>query len=129
MKDRRDISSTQPSDQISRLLSTLGLCRRAGGLILGTPMVCEAMRDPQKAPIAVIEAVDTSDGTHDKLISKCSYYHVPHYRIPVTTELLGHTVGKSGAVAAVGITHEGLFVSLKKYLPEPSPLKEAHHHS
>ena len=129
MKDCQNVSGMQPADQINRLVSTLGLCRRAGGLILGTPMVCEAMRDPQKAPIAVIEACDTSDGTHDKLISKCSYYRIPHYRISVTTELLGHTVGKSGAVAAVGITHEGLFVSLKKYLPEPSPLKEEHHHS
>ncbi len=129
MKDSEKFSGVDPTESVSRLVSTLGLCRRAGGLILGTPMVCEAMRDPKKAPIAVIEAADTSNGTHDKLISKCSYYRIPHYRIPVTTELLGHTVGKSGAVAAVGITHEGLFVSLKKYLPEPSPFKEEHNHS
>ncbi len=129
MKEKQEISSVDQAESLRRLASTLGLCRRAGGLILGTPMVCEAMRDPKKAPIAVIEAADTSNGTHDKLISKCSYYHIPHYRIPLTTELLGHTVGKSGAVAAVGITHEGLFTSLKKYLPEPSPLKEEHNHS
>ena len=100
-----------------RLLSTLGLCRRAGGLISGTPMVCEAMR-VGKGVLAVIEAADTSDNTHEKLISKCDYYHVPHYRIAITTEALGHAIGKSGAVAAVGITHESLFISLRKHLPE-----------
>ena len=100
-----------------RLLSTGGLCRRAGGLIFGTPMVCEALRTG-KGVLAVIEATDTSDNTHEKLISKCDYYHVPHYRIAVTKEALGHAIGISGAVAAVGITHEGLLISLRKHLPE-----------
>ncbi|MBQ9781083.1 MAG: ribosomal L7Ae/L30e/S12e/Gadd45 family protein [Clostridia bacterium] len=100
-----------------RLLSTLGLCRRAGGLVFGTPMVCEAMRGG-KGVLAVLEASDTSDNTHDKLLSKCAYYGVPHYRISATTEALGRAIGKTGAVAAVGITHEGFMVSLGKYLPD-----------
>ena len=100
-----------------RLLSTLGLCKRAGGLVFGTPMVCEAMR-ADKGVLAVIEAADTSDNTHKKLISKCEYYQVPHYRITATTEALGRAIGKTGTVAAVGITHEGLLISLRKYLPE-----------
>lgn len=108
------------SEQHRRLLSTLGLCRRAGGLILGTPMVCEAMRDPKKGVLAVIEASDTSENTHGRLMSKCAFYQVPHYRILATTEMLARTIGKTGSVAAVAVTHEGLFVSLKKYLPEAS---------
>ncbi len=100
-----------------RLLSTLGLCRRAGGLVFGTPMVCEAMRE-KKGVLAVLEASDTSENTHEKLLSKCAFYQVPHYRISATTEALGHAIGKTGAVAAVGITHQGLFTSLQKHLPE-----------
>ena len=104
------------AENLKRLLSTIGLCRRAGGLVFGTPMVCEAMRS-QKGILAVVEASDTSDSTHEKLLSKCAYYQVPHYRIDATTEVLARTIGKTGAVAAVGITHEGLMVSLGKYLP------------
>ncbi len=107
------------AERDKRLLSTLGLCRRAGGLILGTPMVCDAMKD-KKGVLAVIEASDTSDNTHERLMSKCAYYQVPHYRIFATTATLARTIGKTGAVAAVAVTHEGLFVSLKKYLPEAS---------
>ena len=111
--DRNDAETNR------RLLSTLGLCRRAGGLILGTPMVCEAMKD-QKGVLAVIEASDTSGNTHDRLMSKCAYYQVPHYRISATTEVLARAIGKTGAVAAVAVIHEGLFVSLQKYLPDAS---------
>ena len=114
------MESKTKKEESQHLISTLGLCRRAGGLIFGTPMVCEAMRDAKKTVLAVIEASDTSDNTHEKLISKCAYYQVPHYRVFLTTETLAHTIGKTGTVAAVAVTHEGLFKSLKKYLPEAS---------
>ena len=73
-----------------KLLSTLGLCARARKLVMGTPMICEALRTPPKgggkAPVlAVVEASDTSENTHRKLLSKCTYYRVPHYRISADT--------------------------------------------
>ncbi len=104
-----------------RLLSTVGLCARAHKLIMGTPMVCEALRKGEKKPIlAVLEASDTSNNTHEKLASKCTYYRVPLYRIPASTDELGHAIGKSGLVAAVGITDEQLLRALSRYLPEPA---------
>ena len=102
-----------------KLLSTLGLCARARKLVTGTPMVCEALRTGGKTPVlAVLEASDTSENTHGKLASKCTYYHVPLYRIAADTAQLAHAVGKTGAVAAVGVTDENLFKALARYLPE-----------
>ena len=105
-----------------KLLSTLGLCARARKLVLGTPMVCEALRrDMGRNPIlAVVEASDTSENTHRRLLSKCTYYRVPHYRIAADTLLLAHAVGKTGAVAAVGVVDENLLRALAPYLPEAS---------
>ncbi len=104
-----------------RLLSTVGLCARARKLIAGTPMVCEAMRKGGKHPVlTVLEASDTSANTHDKLTSKCTYYRVPLYRIPVTTAELGHAIGKSGLVAAVAITDEQLLRAVAVHLPTPA---------
>lgn len=100
-----------------KLLSTVGLCARARKLISGTPMVCEAMRTPKSGVLAVLEASDTSSNTHEKLASKCAYYHVPLYRIAANTERLAHAIGKTGAVAAVGITDENLYKALSRYLP------------
>lgn len=101
-----------------KLLSTVGLCARARKLVMGTPMVCEALRKGGKTPVlAVLEASDTSDNTHDKLLSKCSYYRVPLYRLTADTERLARAIGKTGAVAAVGITDESLLKALSRYLP------------
>ena len=99
-----------------KLLSTLGLCARARKLVTGTPMVCEAMRDRKTPVIAVLEASDTSAGTHKKLSDKCAFYGVPLFRIAADTERLGRAVGKSGAVAAVGVTDENLYKALEKNL-------------
>ncbi len=100
------------------LLFVLGLCARARKLVVGTPMVCEALRKGGKAPVlAVLEAADTSDNTHGKLTSKCAYYHTPLYRIHVSTEVLAHAIGKSGATAAVGVTDAGLYEALRRHLP------------
>lgn len=112
------------------LLFALGLCARARKLVTGTPMVCEALRKGGKTPIlAVLEATDTSDNTHGKLTSKCAYYKTPLYRIPVTTEGLAHAIGKTGAVAAVGVTDAHLLDALARHLPPaealpPSPAEE-----
>ena len=109
----------------AKLMSTIGLCARARKLVMGTPMVCEALRKGGKTPIlAVLEASDTSANTHGKLVSKCAYYQKPLYRLPVTTEELAHAIGKSAAVAAVGVTDPDLLRALTPSLPNPEPLPE-----
>ena len=110
-----------------KLLSTLGLCARARKLVMGTPMVCEAVRDPKAPVVAVLEASDTSDNTHKRLSDKCAFYGVPLYRIAADTSRLGRTVGKTGAVAAVGITDENLYKALAKHLPRMDGASEADH--
>lgn len=114
------MSAPTPKD---KLLSTVGLCARARKLVMGTPMVCEALRKGGKyPPLAVLEASDTSDNTHAKLSSKCAYYRTPLYRLPVTTDELGHAIGKSGLVAAVAVTDEQLLRALTPHLPAPEAL-------
>ena len=100
-----------------KLLSTVGLCARARKLVTGTPMVCEAMRSRKPAVLAVLEASDTSDNTHHKLVSKCTYYQIPLYRLTADTARLAHAVGKTGSVAAVGVTDENFYKALAAHLP------------
>ncbi len=113
------MSTPTPKD---KLLSTVGLCARARRLVIGTPIVCDALRRGKDAPLAVLEACDTSANTHDKLVSKCAYYKRPLYRIPANTAELGHAVGKNGLVAAVAVTDENLFRALRPHLPAPEDL-------
>lgn len=91
------------SNSSSRLLGMLGLCARAGRLICGVPLICDAMRAARrgKVPCLVLEAADTSPNTHKRIIDRCAYYHTETVRIPVSGGELAHAVGHSGILGAV----------------------------
>ena len=91
--------------EAERFLTFLGLCRRAGKTVHGTPLVCEALAK-RKPPYLVLLAENASAGTAKKITDKCKYYHVPMLVVPATTERLARAVGKSGAMAAVAVTDE-----------------------
>ena len=100
-----------------RLLASLGLCVRSGRVILGVPLICEAVRRGGKnAPLLVLEAENTSDNTHKRLTDKCSYYGVECVRLTVDGERLAQALGKSGFLGAIAITDLGLTQMIKKQL-------------
>lgn len=107
-----------------KLLMTLGLGARAGALISGTELVCEALRSEKKKPLLVIEASDTSENTHKRLNDKCTFYSVRIERIGVSAAELGHAIGKSSSSAAVGVTDAGICRAIEKKLRELSELGE-----
>ena len=87
-----------------KLLASLGLCVRAGKVIFGVPMICEAMRRSGAGmPHIVLEASDTSENTHKRLSDKCAFYNTRHVRLSADGDTLAKTVGKSSAIAAVAI--------------------------
>ena len=91
-----------------KLLGMVGMSKRAGKTVTGTPMICEHLRkrgvtkEGGEIDVLVIEASDTSENTHKKITDKCTFYNVKHVRIETTCENLGRAVGKS-AVAAVAV--------------------------
>jgi ribosomal protein L7Ae-like RNA K-turn-binding protein len=92
-------------------------------------MVCEALRGRKPPVLAVLEASDTSENTHKKLADKCAYYQVPLYRLTADTARLGKAIGKTGAVAAVGLTDENLYRALTRYLPPQAEVAAEPAHS
>ena len=105
------------NENSARLLSSLGLCRKAGRTVCGVPMICESMRKGgEKAPLIVLEAADTSENTHKRLTDKCRFYNVRHERIACTAEELAAALGKSADLGAVAVTDEGLSRLVEKYI-------------
>ena len=92
---------------IEKILQALGLCAKAGKLVTGTPMICEALKTKKK-PYLVVEASDNSENTAKRLDDRCAFYGVKKHRIEVDGEQLARAVGKTGRVAAVAITDEQL---------------------
>jgi len=80
----------------------LGLCKRAGAVMIGTPVVIKGLQD--KKVIAVFYPENASANTEKRIKDKCAYYGVSCCKTEYTSEELGRAVGKTGAVCALGIT-------------------------
>ena len=104
--------------------ATIGLAAKAGKLVFGTPMICEALSGKGKKPVLVLEASDTSENTGKRLHDRCLFYETRHVVLPITMERLSASVGKSSLISAVGVTDEGLAKAILKGLGEaPAPRK------
>ena len=85
-----------------KLLSMLGLCRRAGSVIIGTDLVTKSL--PSGKIKLVMYAADSSQNTEKKITDKCSFYGVKCVKIEQDGAELGHAIGKAATVCVVGIT-------------------------
>ena len=100
-----------------RLLGALGLCKRAGKLICGVPLICTEMRKSAQVQM-VLSACDASDNTKKKLNDKCNFYGVRLTYLPYTADQLAEAVGKSAPIGAVAITDAQLFRAVEAHLPK-----------
>ena len=104
-------------ETVKRILSSLGLCARAGKLVFGVPMICEALRKGGKnMPVLVVEASDTSQATHKKIADKTAYYQVMKVRIACDGAALASALGKTSSLAAVAIIDREMSKLVEKYI-------------
>ena len=100
-----------------KLLSTLGLCVRAGKVIFGVPMICEAMKKGgDGSPVIVFESSDTSENTHKRISDKCEFYGVRRIKLTCDGVTLAAALGKTSSLGAIAVTDEKMSVMLEKYI-------------
>ena len=103
--------------QTERILSALGLCVRAGKIIFGVPMICDALKKGGAGkPVLIIEASDTSEGTHKKIADKSAFYQVRTVRIDCDGATLASALGKTASLAAVAIKDKEMCKIVEKYI-------------
>lgn len=98
----------------AKLLSLLGLCARAGKLVCGTSLICDSLKD-KKGILIVLMADGVSENTRKRLSDRCKYYGVRLESVNATTAELAHALGKSGELAAVGVTDKHFAAGLEKW--------------
>ena len=114
-----EMSDNAANNESSKILSSLGLCVRAGKAVFGVPMICDALRRGGKEkPVAVFEASDTSDNTHKRINDKCGFYNVRIYRLQIDGATLARALGKTASLGAVAVTDENLAKLVNKSLAE-----------
>ncbi len=105
------------SDAEQKLLSSLGLCMRARKLIVGVPMIVDAMRKGgRNTPVLVLEARDTSEATHKKITDKTAYYQIRTVRLNCDGATLASALGKTSSLAAVAVTDIQMCRMIEKYI-------------
>ena len=92
--------------QTDKILSYIGISKKAGRIVIGTELTCAAVRDG-KIKLAVL-AADASANTEKRLCNCCEYYGVKSIKCGFTSDMLGRAAGSYGKVASVGLTDEGL---------------------
>ena len=103
--------------QTEKILSALGLCVRAGKVIFGVPMICDALKKGgANKPVLIIEASDTSDGTHKRIADKSAFYKVRTVRIDCDGATLASALGKTASLAAVAIKEKDMCKIVEKYI-------------
>lgn len=88
----------------SKVLSMLGLSRRAGAVIIGTDLVTKAL--PSGKVKLVMYACDASANTEKKITDKCKFYGTECIKLSYDGGEIAHAIGKMSSVSAVGITDE-----------------------
>lgn len=102
-------------NESAKILGLLGLCARAGRLICGTPLICESLK-ARKEILMVLMAEGVSENTRKRLSDRCGFYGVRLAEVRVTTGELAHALGKSGELAAVGVTDPNFAAGLEGLL-------------
>ena len=101
---------------LKKALSMIGLCKKAGRLVSGVPIVVDAIRDNKVC--LVVYAAKAAENSVKRITDKARSYDVTAAGIDVSPEELGHSIGKVGSVAAVGITDKGFADAIKKIISE-----------
>lgn len=94
--------------EVMKLLSLIGLARKAGKLTVGTEAVCDAVRCG-KAKL-VLASAEASDNTKKRISNCAQYYGVRAEYVAVSPDMLGKAIGKT-ATACVS-TDDDNFVKL-----------------
>ncbi len=99
-----------------KALSMIGLCKKAGRIVSGVPIVCDAMRDGKVS--LTVYAAKAAENSVKRITDKAKSYETEVAALDVSPEELGHAIGKTGAVAAVGIIDAGFAAAIKKIISE-----------
>ena len=97
------------------LLRLLGLAARAGKLVYGTPMVCEALKKADKICLVFV-AKNASANTKKRIGDRCDFYKKQLVELDIDTVELGRVLGKSGELAVVGLADNSFKEGIKKFI-------------
>jgi len=100
-----------------RVLSSLGLAKKAGKLTVGTNLVSTFIRN-DSGPSLVILACDASDNTKKLIESAARHHKVLCVRTSYTMDTLSDAIGASYYISCIAVLDKGFGDMILKHLKE-----------
>ena len=99
-----------------KFLSMLGFSRRAGKVLIGTPLVTSSL--PSGKVKIVYYTVDASDNTKKRINDKCKFYNVKCIMAEIPSDVIGKMVGMNAPVCVIGVTDDNFSKQLTALIQE-----------
>ena len=90
------------TDKTKRMLGLLGLCRRAGKVVMGASLACLALAERIPPALAVVSK-GASENTRKRMTTKSEYYGIPLLVLEASPAEIGAALGKQGEIAALAV--------------------------
>ena len=97
-----------------KILSLLGIARKAGKTVLGTDMTVESIRKKSSSVKIILLASDSSANTVKRIKNTSEYYGIHLLRLSIDKIELAALMGHSAELSVIGITDAGFADAMKK---------------
>ena len=98
-----------------KLISLLGIAKKAGRVVSGTDMAVESVRSGKKNSVKLLLlAADASANTVKRIENTGAYHKVPVIRLSVNKAELARLTGSGAELSAVGVTDTGFVEAMLK---------------
>lgn len=107
------------TDSKTKVLSLIGIAKKAGKLITGTEKTVESVRSGKKNGVKLLLcSADASQNTLKRINNTSSYYSIPFFRLWIDKEELARITGSDSLVSVIGITDDGFCKAITERLSD-----------
>ena len=97
-----------------KILSLLGIARKAGKTVLGTDMTVESIRKKSSSVKVILLASDASQNTVKRIKNTSDYYGVHLTELSADKLQLSALMGQGSELSVIGVTDSGFADAIKK---------------
>ncbi len=103
----------------AKVISLIGIAKKAGKVLNGTERVVDSVRKKEKNGVKLLLcSADASQNTVKRIGNTSSFYKIPFYTLSIDKSELGRITGSDSLVSVIGITDAGFCKAMTDRLSE-----------
>ena len=103
----------------TKVISLIGMAKKAGKLLSGTDRVVESVREKNKNGVKLLLcSADASQNTVKRISNTSSFYNIPFFTLWIDKNELARVIGSDSFVSVIGITDAGFCKAMTERLQD-----------